>query len=98
MSINTPTKVRRFERQPKTVPINLVMNGARKTDSNAFTLDISPRGASVRTKLALVPGELLGVVPKGERWLSIPARTIWVREDECKWTFAGLEFLDSMEV
>jgi hypothetical protein len=98
MPTNTPAKVRRFERKPQTVPISLVLDGARKSDSNAFTLDLSPRGASVRTKLALVPGELVGVVPKGERWLHIPARTIWVREDECKWTFAGLEFLDSQEV
>ncbi len=67
MQTDTPTKVRRFERKPKTVPISLVLNGAHKSDSDAFTLDISPRGASVRTKLALVPGELVGIVPKGEQ-------------------------------
>ena len=97
MPTNSPAKYRRFERKPKTMPVTLV-KGARKSDGSAFTLDISPRGASVRTKLALVPGEHVGFVPKGELALAIPARAVWVREDECKWTFAGLEFLDTPEV
>ncbi len=98
MPTNTPAPARRFGRKPKTVPINLVINSDHKSDSDAFTLDISPHGASVRTKLTLVPGELVGVVPKGEYSVTIPARAVWVREDECMWTFAGLEFLNNLEV
>jgi hypothetical protein len=67
------------------------------SDESAFTLDISLRGASVRTKLALFPGERVGVVPQGEISHAIPARAVWVREDKYMWTYAGLEFLDAME-
>jgi c-di-GMP-binding flagellar brake protein YcgR len=93
--MNTPANPRRWERQPKTILINLVLKGDHLiSDSSAFTLDISLGGASVRTKFALVPGERVEVVPKGELTFIIPARTVWVREDDYKWTFAGLEFLD----
>jgi hypothetical protein len=95
MPTNDPNKVRRCERKPKTIPISLVLEDQCKLDGSAFTLDISLRGASIRTKLALVPGECVGVVPKGDLPHAIPARAIWVREDEGKWTYAGLEFLDT---
>jgi hypothetical protein len=69
-----------------------------KKDSAATTIDISLRGLSVRTSLALVPGEWVGVVAKGEFPQAIPARVVWAREEETsKWTFAGLEFLTTME-
>ena len=96
MPTNDPNKVRRCERKPKTIPISLVLKDQSKLDGSAFTLDISLRGASVRTKLALSPGESVGVVPKGDLPHAIPARAVWVREDECKWTYAGLEFVDTM--
>ena len=41
------------------------------------------------------PGEAVGVVPRGDISHAIPARAVWVREDERKWTYAGLEFLDT---
>jgi hypothetical protein len=66
-----------------------------KADNSAITVDISLHGAEVRTNLALVPGEWVGVVPKGEFPHAIPTHVVWVREDEAsRWTFAGLEFLD----
>ncbi len=98
MPSKTNDHTRRCEREPKTMPISLVLKGDQfKSDGAAFTLDISLTGASVRTKLELVPGEWVGVVPKGEPSYPIPARAVWVREDECKWTYAGLEFLDAKE-
>ena len=97
MPTNGPDKIRRCERKPKTIPISLVLEADQsKLDGAAFTLDISMGGASVRTKLPLVPGESVGVVPRGDIPHAIPARAVWVREDECKWTYAGLEFLDTM--
>ncbi|MGD0226768.1 MAG: PilZ domain-containing protein [Terriglobia bacterium] len=96
MPSNTNEHARRCERQPKTTPVSLVLKGDQfKSDGSAFTLDVSLSGAKVRTKLELVPGEWVGVVPKGEISYPIPARAVWVREDECKWTYAGLEFLDA---
>jgi hypothetical protein len=98
MPKTNPAGARRCERKPKTIPISLVLKGGcSKSDGSAFTLDISLRGASVRTKLALVPGEWVGVVPEGEFSHAIPARAVWVREDERMWTYAGLEFLDTLE-
>jgi hypothetical protein len=63
-----------------------------KVDDSAITVDISPRGASVRTNLALVPGEWVKVVANGEISHAVAAHVVWVREDESNHsTFAGLE-------
>jgi hypothetical protein len=65
-----------------------------KADDSATTVDVSLRGAKVETSLALVPGEWVGVIPKGEFPHAIPARVVWVREDESShFTVAGLEFI-----
>jgi len=89
---------RRCARKSKLMPISLVVKGEHfQSDSSAFTLDISPNGASIRTKLELLPGDCVGVVPKGDIACSLPARAVWVREDKFKWTYAGLEFLDAKE-
>jgi hypothetical protein len=96
MQTNTSVPPRRWERQPATIPISLVLKADHfKADNSAITVDISLHGAEVRTNLALVPGEWVGVVPKGEFPHAIPTHVVWVREDEAsRWTFAGLEFLD----
>ena len=98
MQTNTALIPRRWERQPTTIPISLVLKADHfKADDSAITVDISLRGARVRTKLALVPGEWVGFVAKGEFPHAIPSRVVWVREDESShWTFAGLEFLDAL--
>ncbi|MGO8790063.1 MAG: PilZ domain-containing protein [Terriglobia bacterium] len=99
MQTDTPTNSRRWERELATIPISLVLKAERfKTDNFATTVDISLRGMRVRTNLTLVPGEWIGVVPKGEFPHAIPARVVWVREDESShWIFAGLEFLQNLE-
>src|ERR1035437_2370638 len=98
MAVTTSISSRRCERKPKTIPVSLMLKGGpAMSDGSAFTLDISPRGARVRTKLALFPGEWVGVVPQGDIPHAIPARAVWVREDKYMWTYAGLEFLDTME-
>lgn len=99
MATNFSTNSRRWERELAAIPISLVLKPEEfKTDDSAITVDISLRGMKVRTKLTLVPGEWIGVVPKGEFPHAIPARVVWVREDEARWTFAGLEFLENTEV
>ena len=98
MAVATNASSRRCERKPKTIPVSLVLKGGpAMSDGSAFTLDISLRGARVRTKLPLFPGEWVGVVPQGDIPHAIPARAVWVREDKNLWTYAGLEFLDAME-
>jgi hypothetical protein len=99
MQTNTPTNPRRWERERATIPISLVLKAEMfRSDDSATTVDVSLRGMRVRTKLTLVPGEWIGVVPKGEFPHAIPARVVWVREDESShWIFAGLEFLQNVE-
>jgi hypothetical protein len=84
---------RRCERQPASIPISLALETAPfKVDDSAITVDISPRGASVRTNLALVPGEWVKVVANGEISHAVAAHVVWVREDESGHsTSAGLE-------
>ena len=97
MQTNASHTPRRWERRPVTIPISLVLKPHNsKADDSAMTVDISQHGAKVRTKLALVTGERVGVVLKGGFPDAIPARVVWVREQESDhWTFAGLEFLNT---
>jgi hypothetical protein len=91
---HTSRPPRRWERQPATVPISLVMEAdPSKADDSAITVDISVRGASVRTHLTLVRGEWVKVVGKGQYPRPIPALVAWVRKDETSQsTLAGLDF------
>jgi len=95
MQPNIPVSPRRWERALATIPIRLVLKPENfKADDSATTVDVSLRGAKVETSLALVPGEWVGVIPKGEFPHAIPARVVWVREDESShFTVAGLEFI-----
>ncbi len=99
MEEKTSPSIRRWERRPATIPVSLVLKADRfKSDDSATTVDISLRGARVRTKLALAPGEWVGLIPKGEFPHAIPTRVIWVQEYESgEWTFAGLEFLSALK-
>ena len=93
MQENTPHTPRRWQRQPSSIPISIVMeDDPSKADDSAITLDISPRGASIRTKLALVLGDWVKVAAKGEIMHAIAALVVWVREDESGHSIsAGLE-------
>ena len=93
MQENTSHTPRRWQRQPSKIPISLVLDyDYLKTDNSALAVDISPRGASVQTKLALVPGEWLKVTTSGEFTQAMAAIVVWVREDESGHsTLAGLE-------
>ncbi|HXW12890.1 MAG TPA: PilZ domain-containing protein [Terriglobia bacterium] len=95
MQPNIPVNPRRWERALAAIPIRLVLKAENfKADDSATTVDVSLRGAKVQTRLALVPGEWVGLVPKGEFPHAIPARVVWVKEDESnQGTLAGLEFI-----
>jgi hypothetical protein len=95
-SIHTP---RRWEREPAHIPIKLVLKAEKfKADNSAVTVDVSLRGMKVQTNLALIPGEWVGIVPKGGFPQAIPARVVWAREDEVShWVVAGIEFLQTAE-
>lgn len=99
METGIATVPRRWERQAVTIPVGLVLKANHfKADDSAITIDISQHGARVQTKLALVPGEWVGVVPKGKFPYAIPSRVVWAREDDAThWIFAGLELLGTLE-
>lgn len=98
MPTSTPADLRRSERVSATIAISLV-KGAEcfRSDLGATTTDISLYGMRVRTMLTLVPGEWVGVVPKGEFPHAIPAHVVWVREEESSpWICAGIQFLTTL--
>ena len=98
MQTNTSVSPRRWERQPATVPISLLLKAEDLTEDDAAgVIDFSLRGVGVLTSLALVPGERVRIIANGEFPDAIPTRVAWVREDEDEsshWRFAGLEYLD----
>lgn len=98
MQASTSQTPRRWERRPATIPITLISKASHsETDDSAITVDISLRGAKVRTKLTLVPGETVRFVPQGKFPDAIPTRVVWAQEDEsAHWTYAGLEFLNTL--
>jgi c-di-GMP-binding flagellar brake protein YcgR len=100
MQTNTPKDLRRWHRQPATIPISLVLKAENlKVDNSATVLDFSFCGVGVLTTLALFPGERVRIVSnKGESPNDIRARVVWVREDlPNQLSHAGLEFLDISE-
>jgi hypothetical protein len=97
MAANFPPVPRRWDRQPATIPINLVLEAENfGVDDAAAILDFSLRGLGVLTTLALAPGDRVRILAKDALPDAIPTRVVWAREDEDEsshWTFAGLEFL-----
>jgi len=93
MQENTSHTPRRWQRQPSTIRISLAMErDLLKADDSAITVDISPRGASVQTKLKLVLGDWVKISAQGEFTHAITALVVWVRKGESDHsTVAGLE-------
>ena len=95
--------LRRSQREAATIPVILVVPSEGSKDHEAFMIDVSHLGVRVRTALKLVPGEQVGVVPKGEfphavptRLMWLPTRVVWVRGEPGLWFVAGLEFLQTL--
>ena len=88
----------RSSRIPATIPIRLKAEyeGVR-VEAEASTVDLSVQGVRVRTPLALVPGDKVEVVPRGDPRHAIPARVVWTqRAGTDQWLLAGLEFLETV--
>ena len=68
-------------------------------EHEAFTIDLSPQGAKVRTPLGLVPGETVGIIAGGDSQHAIAARVVWAkRVGSDGWSLAGLEFVEALPV
>ena len=99
MQTNDRANTRLWERKLATIQVGLVLNADdHKVDNSATVTDFSPGGMSVLTTLALVPGEQVRIVAKGEFRRAVPARVAWVTEaDPSHLNYAGLEFLFDVE-
>jgi hypothetical protein len=68
-------------------------------EHEAFTIDLSPQGAKVRTALVLLPGEAVGIITGGDSQHAIAARVVWTkRVGTDSWSLAGLEFVETLPV
>lgn len=92
---NTSNTRRSWQRQPCKIPISLAWEADPfEEDIAAITVDISPNGLRVRTKLVLVRGVRVKVVANVKLSHVVTALVIWVRKDEPDLsTVAGLELL-----
>jgi hypothetical protein len=87
--------LRQREREPVAIPVSLVLKADElNLDASTVTINMSLSGVRVLTKLALVPRQEVKIVINGQFSRTIPARVVWVRQDESSsCTIAGLKFL-----
>ena len=89
--------VPRSQRISATIPITLVLQGEDpKTEHDAYTVDISSKGARIRTVFVLSPGQMVGIVLEGDSRGAITSRVVWVERSSVVGSLAGLEFLDTL--
>jgi hypothetical protein len=87
----------RSPRTPATIPIRLVLESEGfRVEHEASTVDLSVGGIKVRAELALLPGETVRIIARGESRHAIPARVVWTqRAGTDLWSLAGLEFIET---
>ena len=93
-------ELRRSQRIPATYPVRLMVESESfSVEREATTVDVSLRGVRVRTPLALLPGDTVGIILGGNSRRTIPARVVWARRAWTDlWSIAGLEFLETLPV
>ena len=85
--------VPRLPRVSATIPISLLLQGENsKTEHDAYTVDISHKGARIRTVFVLSPGQMIGIVFAGDSGQAILSRVVWVKRSSVVGSLAGLEF------
>ncbi len=94
------TDLRQSQRIPATISIRLLLQSEGcNVEHEAFTIDLSPQGAKVRTPRELVPGETVGIIAGGDSEHAIAARVVWAkRVTSDSWSLAGLEFVEVLPV
>ncbi len=90
--------LRQSQRVPATIPFTLLVESEDfRIEHEASTLDLSLLGARVRTRVALLIGETVGIITRGDSQRAISARVVWTqRVGTDSWLLAGLEFLETL--
>ena len=88
---------RQSRRVSATIPISLLMEWEDPTTKhNAWMVDISSKGARVRTALVLLAGQIVGILA-GDSGQATPYRVVWV-ERSSSGSLAGLALLEPSQV
>lgn len=89
--------LRTLQRVSATIPISVFLKRDHsKTGHDAYTVDLTRKGARVRTTFVLSPGEVVGIIPWGDTGRAIPSRVVWVEQSSLAGSLAGLEFLEAL--
>ena len=97
MKVSSAVDNRRLERVSATVSISLLLDrGNYEMEHDGYSVDISRKGARVRSVFVLSPGQMVGIVFEGDSWQAIPSRVVWVERSSVVGCHAGLEFLDTL--
>jgi hypothetical protein len=95
-----PADLRQSQRIPAKIPITLILESEDfRLEHQASTIDLSIRGVRVQANFALVIGETVGIITKGDSRHAISARVVWAqRFGTDLWSRAGLTFLETVPV
>jgi hypothetical protein len=97
MQVASYSTERRTQRVSATIPISLVMQMEdSKTKHDAWMVDISSKGARVRTALVLLAGQVVGIIASGDSGQAVPYRVVWV-ERSSSGCLAGLALLETAQ-
>ena len=92
--VSYPTE-RQSRRVSATIPISLLMQlEDSKMKHDAWMVDISFKGARVRSALVLLAGQIVGIIPSEDSGQAIPYRVVWV-ERSSSGCLAGLALVET---
>ena len=91
----TPAERRRSRRVAVNKQIAVVVDSDREGIlRDVFALDLSELGIRIRSKINLLPGQLVTVIPSaGNNHQAVPSRVVWVSRRSDQSVEAGLAFL-----
>jgi hypothetical protein len=95
MSEAMPAERRRSRRVAINRQITVEVDSDRdRITKTVFALDMSELGVRIRSKVNLLPGQLVTVIPRaGDDHQAVPSRVVWVSQRSDGSGEAGLAFL-----
>jgi hypothetical protein len=91
---------REWERTLIEMPVTLLVESDRRNVCHdAVTVDLSPRGARVRGKIAVTAGTSIDLISRGDTPRVVPSRVVWVNlTGPDRFGEAGLQFLEPAQL